>query len=69
MNNQRELPIVSVEEAQRVVLDSVHRLGAQRVPLLEAVGRVLAEDVVSDIDITPFNNAAMDGFALKSADI
>lgn len=69
MNNQCELPMVSVEEAQQIVLDSVNRLGAQRVPLLDAVGRVLAEDVVSDIDITPFNNAAMDGFALKSADI
>lgn len=39
------------------------------VPLLEAAGRVLAEDVVSDVDAPPFDKSAMDGFAVRSGDL
>src|SRR5690606_40984323 len=39
------------------------------VPLLDAVGRVLAEPVVSPIDQPPWDNSAMDGFAARTADI
>ena len=38
-------------------------------PLLESLGRVLAEDVVSDIDVAPFDNSAMDGYAVRAADV
>lgn len=41
----------------------------ESVPLLEAAGRVLAGDVVSDVDMPPFRKSAMDGFALRSAEL
>ena len=60
---------ISTEEARTIVLQAVSTLPAERVPLLEALGRVLAEDVTSDIDIAPFDNSAMDGFAVRAADL
>lgn len=44
------------------------RLTAGRVPLGEAAGRVLAEEVTSRVDVPPFDRAMMDGFALRAAD-
>ncbi|HEX2033739.1 MAG TPA: gephyrin-like molybdotransferase Glp [Chloroflexota bacterium] len=41
----------------------------QRVPLLEALGRVLVEDIPADIDVPPFDNSAMDGYAVRAADV
>ncbi len=55
-------------DALNTVLDNMSRLDATRVPLAEAVGLVLAEDVASDVDMPPFNKSAMDGFAAKAAD-
>jgi molybdopterin molybdotransferase len=56
-------------EAQREVLNAVHRLGSQKVPLAEALGRVLAEPIAAPNDVPPFANSAMDGFAVRSDDI
>lgn len=64
-----DLPMVSVEEGRALVLDAVSVLETERVDLVDAVGRVAAEDLVSDIDITPFAHAAMDGFAMKASQI
>jgi molybdopterin molybdotransferase len=61
-------PILSVEEALERVLGFFRRLEAERVPILEALGRVLAEDVYADVDIPPHSNSAMDGYAVKAAD-
>ena len=44
-------------------------LDAERVALLDALGRVLAEDATSDIDVAPFDNSAMDGYAVRAADL
>ena len=57
------------EEAQQIVLDNVHCLGVERVPLLEALGRVLAADAKARHDNPPHDNSAMDGYALRYADI
>ena len=59
---------ISVEEAQRLVLERAKRLDAERVPLERAYGRVLAEPVGAAVDLPPFPSSAMDGFALRSAD-
>lgn len=61
--------MISLEEAQSLVLAKVSALPAERVELLDAVGRICAESVVSDIDVSPFAHAAMDGFALKSSQL
>lgn len=61
--------MMSVEEALECVLSHVQPLEAETIPLLEAVGRVAAEDLRSDCDIAPFDHAAMDGFAVRVADL
>jgi molybdopterin molybdotransferase len=56
-------------EAQREVLASVAPLRSERVRLGDALGRVLAEPVVAPHDVPPFANSAMDGFAVRAADL
>lgn len=60
--------MISVDEAKERILRHFHPLEQERVPILEALDRVLAEDIYSDIDIPPFANSAMDGYALRSLD-
>jgi len=60
---------LSVEEARELVLKRCRVLEAEEVPLLDSLGRVLAEDVRSDIDVAPFDNSAMDGYAVRAADL
>jgi len=59
---------MTVEQALELVLGFVKPLPAERVSLLDALYRVLAEDCASDIDVAPFDNSAMDGFAVRAAD-
>jgi len=61
--------MVSFEDALRLMLESVRRLEPARVPLADAVGLALAEDVASDVDMPPFDKSAMDGFAVIAADL
>jgi molybdopterin molybdotransferase len=58
----------SIEEAQRLILERVRPLAAERVRLEQAAGRVLAEDALAAVDLPPFPSSAMDGFAVRSAD-
>lgn len=60
---------VSFHQALRLVLDAVMPVGTERVALADALGRALAEDVVAESELPPFANSAMDGFALRSADV
>ncbi|NTU71954.1 MAG: molybdopterin molybdotransferase MoeA [Coriobacteriia bacterium] len=59
---------MTVEEALEHVLGFVKPLPSERVSLLDALHRVIAENAVSDIDVAPFDNSAMDGFAIRAAD-
>ena len=61
--------MVSLEEARELVLSRVRSLPIEEAGLLDAVGRVAARDLASDIDVSPFAHAAMDGFALRSAQL
>lgn len=56
-------------DALRTVLAGVAPLGAEERPLLEALGFVLAEDVASPVDLPPWDNSGMDGFAVRAADV
>src|SRR5579875_3456223 len=60
--------MMSVEEALEQILAQITPLPSVQVPLSEALGLVLAEDIVAQEDIPPFTNSAMDGFALLSKD-
>jgi molybdopterin molybdotransferase len=60
--------LLSIAEAQRLVLERAQPLEAERVPIERAAGRVLAEPATAAVDLPPFPSSAMDGFALRSTD-
>ncbi|HOP40854.1 MAG TPA: molybdopterin molybdotransferase MoeA [Geobacteraceae bacterium] len=56
------------EEARKIILDNVVPLGVEKVEILSAVGRVLAEDVAAPWDMPLWDNTAMDGYAVHADD-
>ena len=60
--------LIEIEEARRLVMRQVSPLPAERVPLREALGRVLAVKVSATDPVPGFDNSAMDGFAVRAAD-
>jgi molybdopterin molybdotransferase len=60
--------LIEHPEAVRLVLENTHRLPAEDVPLVEARGLALAEDVRARFDSPPFDNSAVDGYAVRSGD-
>lgn len=52
-----------------MILAAVEALPAETVPLGEALGRVLAEDAVAEADLVPYARSAMDGYAVRAADV
>jgi len=71
MSNSGAEPRLELEDALAMISELVsdHRVGTERVDLLGAFHRVLAEDVVSDIDMPPFRKSTRDGFACHQADL
>jgi molybdopterin molybdotransferase len=61
-------PLSAAEAAQRI-LDEVRRQPTLRIPLDDALGSVLADDVVSRLDIPAWTNSAMDGYAARGSDV
>lgn len=61
--------LTQLQEAQRIVLASTPTLGLEKISILDALGRVLGEDIVAERDNPPWNNSAMDGFAVRWEDI
>jgi molybdopterin molybdotransferase len=62
---------ISIEEAQSIILKQVSALepAVEEVNVLDALGRVIAKDLYSDIDVSPFAHSAMDGFAVLASDV
>lgn len=61
--------MISFNEAQEILSQFVASPLLENIPLTECLGRVLAEDVYSDIPVPPFNTSAMDGYACRFEDI
>jgi molybdopterin molybdotransferase len=61
--------MTTADQALQIVLDNVAPLGVERLSITAALGRVLAEEVHSPRDTPGFDNSAMDGYALRAADI
>jgi molybdopterin molybdotransferase len=61
--------LLTLDEALAIVLKSARTLESEPVELAQAIGRVLAQDVASDVDMPPFPKAAMDGYACRRADL
>ena len=57
--------MISVEEAEIIILEQAGDYGAEIVPFELALGRVLAEDIKADRDLPPFNRVTMDGIAIS----
>ncbi len=63
-------PLLSTADALAALLGAARPVaGVETVPTLDALGRVLAADVVSDLDVPPMNISAMDGYAVRSAEL
>jgi putative molybdopterin biosynthesis protein len=62
--------LLTFEEAKRVIQQNFEAkpLGVEEIPLLEACNRVLAEDVISPLDVPSFNRSTVDGYAVKAED-
>jgi molybdopterin molybdotransferase len=58
--------VPSFEEARNIILDRVSPLGPEVVPILDAIGRVLAEDLIAPRDLPAWDNSAMDGYAVRA---
>jgi molybdopterin molybdotransferase len=65
----READWLPVGEARGAILRGVAPLPAERRRLADALGSVLAEDVASTVDLPPWDNSAMDGFAVRAGDV
>ncbi|MTD93388.1 molybdopterin molybdenumtransferase MoeA [Hyphomicrobium sp. xq] len=63
------MALLPVDEALRRILDGASALGTERVDLLAAADRVLAEDVTANLTQPPFDASAMDGYAVRAADV
>ncbi|MFY9771996.1 MAG: gephyrin-like molybdotransferase Glp [Xanthobacteraceae bacterium] len=63
-------PLLPVAEAERLIAARVKPVsGRQSVPLREALGRVLAEDIIAPLNLPPFDNSAVDGYAVRGENI
>ena len=63
-------PLLPIAEMERLIAERVRPVSeTETVPLAQARGRVLADDVVAPIDLPPFDNSAVDGYAVRHSDL
>ena len=56
---------ITVEEAEKIVLTELRDFGTEKIPFIQSLGRVLAEDIVADRDLPPYDRVTMDGIAIR----
>ena len=61
--------MIRLEEAIALILKNTIELSTEILALDNSLGRILAGDIMSDIDMPPFDKSAMDGFACRKEDI
>jgi molybdenum cofactor synthesis domain-containing protein len=61
--------MIPIAEAINLVLAQTSALPVESVAISESIGRILAEDIVADTDLPPFDRAQMDGYAVRAADV
>jgi molybdopterin molybdotransferase len=63
-------PLLPVADAERLITERVTPVsGYEMAPLRDAAGRVLAEDVIAPVSVPPFDNSAVDGYAVRAEDL
>jgi molybdopterin molybdotransferase len=63
------LLMIPVKEARDIVLGRISVLGTEKTDLFSALGRVLAEDISAPYNVPPYDNSAMDGYAVRAEDV
>jgi len=61
--------MIPFEKAINIVLDNAFELNSEQIDIKNSLNRIIASDVISDIDMPPFDKSAMDGYACKIEDI
>lgn len=61
--------MIPITDALAIVAAHTEKLPSETVALLDALGRVLAQDIIADTDLPPFDRAQMDGYAVRAADV
>ncbi len=61
--------MISISQAIQIVLQQTPKLASEELALAEAMNRILAEDIIADTDLPPFDRAQMDGYAVRAADV
>lgn len=61
--------MITVDQATSIVLSRIQPLGAETIPLARSHRRILAGNILADIDLPPFDRSRMDGYAVRSADV
>ena len=61
--------MISIEKAYDIVIQNAYQLETEKVLFTDSLGRILAKDVNSDIEMPPFDKASMDGFACRKEDL
>ncbi len=61
--------MISFEKAQQIVAEHSIKISTEKMTFIDSLGRVLAEDIVSDMDMPPFDKTAVDGYACKRSDL
>lgn len=61
--------MIKQEEAFEIIEQSIFKLGTELIPYENSLGRILAENVYSDMDMPPFNKSAVDGYACRKQDL
>ena len=57
--------MILVEEAEKIILSRIKDFGTESIPFEISAGRVLAEDLIADRELPPFNRATLDGIAIN----
>lgn len=60
--------MIPISEALRIIKRETGTLGVERIALADSIGRILAEDIIADCDMPPFNRSQMDGYAVRAID-
>jgi molybdopterin molybdotransferase len=63
--NQKEKEMTTVEQAEQLIQSQIRNFGTEYIPFELTLGRVLAEDIIADRDLPPFNRVTMDGIAVS----
>src|SRR5437879_5013904 len=61
--------MIPITDAITIVLEHSPKLKVEALALSDALGRILAEDIIADTDLPPFDRAQMDGYAVRAADV